>query len=174
MPDGIKPLDDYLREIEATERRLRAPVGLRAMTQNDQAKMVAHARAILDYYEGVQPQGSFIDAAGTVFDAIPVEQQHRCAERTDHHHHRALRAGKMTRPRRRRRPSGNCPSIGWMLPGMRCLLRRARCRYGAPSRKMPCAGSEEKPAARLRETQHLKRRRRQLWVLSTIITPFVR
>ena len=75
MSDGIKPLDDYLREIEATERRLRAPLGLRATTQDDNAKVRAHARAILDYYAGVQPQGSFIDAAGTVFDAIPVEQQ---------------------------------------------------------------------------------------------------
>ena len=75
MPDGIKPLDEYLREIAAAERRLRTSPGLRATAQDDQAKMLAYARAILDYYEGVQSQGSFIDAAGTVFDAIPVEQQ---------------------------------------------------------------------------------------------------
>lgn len=72
-PSGFQSLKEFLKSIQAEEPRqmLRAMPGA-AAGQDTLAEMRSH---VLQHYEGVEAETSFMDENGSIFDCVPVEQQ---------------------------------------------------------------------------------------------------
>lgn len=72
-PLGIVPHADFIRGIDSAQfEAFRADPNVRVTTPASFREMQTHIKSM---YEGVEVENSFVDAAGHVFDCIPIEQQ---------------------------------------------------------------------------------------------------
>jgi hypothetical protein len=73
QPAGIQPLRAYLESVDAAQpTHYMAAADSRVAHEDAFAEMRRH---VLQHYEGVEAQHSFVDENGSIFDCIPVEQQ---------------------------------------------------------------------------------------------------